>query len=455
MSEKYKQFEAEIGDLESIYHCQKRIESRMNQERIRIEAQQKRNRKKTRAKDKYDQMNKAIEQNMYAQQQFPQIQQQQQQQSFGITSAPQQSHQTQQNNIVGTKRKFEESLDDVTTTSGNTSTNPEKKRKTVSGQTDKEKQKQQNDLSQQPRDSAASAVTDTVVMTGSPTNSGTIENDNKNKNKNKNQNNDDNDNDNHDNNLNDKSTKNIEEIGTKSERSIFIMNFRKTCKEEDLLALVSKYGTILKLHMPKEKNKKYRTGYGFAIYSHKNEALNAIKELNETYFQGKKLQVQRYQTKQNETNTVHIKGLKHLSKSEAQEYIKTFFDGCGEIVEMRLPVEKKRNENDKDVIKGFAYVQFDNASSVNNALTLDKSKFGGRIIEVQQYNDLKRQEKENANRNKRHGKGRGRRHSNDTEMDDDARFGITNSAPKEQQDNSNANVKPEERGNDYFSNLYG
>ena len=476
MSEKYKQFESEIGDLKSINTCEKRIENRMKQEMERMAAQKRKQMKKSRAKDRYNQMNKVIQQ-----------QQQQHSQSFGMQNQTQTQHQNQiqyqnesqnqsqqqqtrqqqhQNSIVGKKRKFDESLDDVTVISGNTNVNdmPLDKRRKLNNA-----QNTTNNLSA-PRDSAASAtsaVTDTVVMTASHSNSETIDNDNENGSKNVNSNSNSNNNGN---------VKNVDEIGTKVERTVFVVNFRKSCKYEDLLSLMSNYGSVLKLTMPNStKNKHLKKGYGYAIYSHKNEAFKAINQLNETLFQGKKLQVQRYKNKQTEENTVHLKGLKHLTKEKAKEYIRNLFDGCGNIVEIRLPVEKKSRENDEDIIKGFAYVQFDNLSSVNNALTLDKTKFGDRIIEVRQYSDTKQAEKESMKqqRGKAKGKGKGRGRGNrnkwnnnkEIEMNDDARFGIIdnssnsvtvkeNEKQKEKKINADGGVKPEERGNDYFSNLF-
>ncbi len=68
--------------------------------------------------------------------------------------------------------------------------------------------------------------------------------------------------------------------------------------------------------------------------------------------------------------------ISNLSQSVTQEILKERFLEYGEIKEVLLPQERKTGQ-----IKGYAFVTFDQESSVEKALTLNgESVFGQEII---------------------------------------------------------------------------
>ncbi|ETO37030.1 hypothetical protein RFI_00033, partial [Reticulomyxa filosa] len=202
------------------------------------------------------------------------------------------------------------------------------------------------------------------------------QNDNVDANENKN----DNDNDN-DNNSKNKETNNEDDFKSDTNQSlktIFVVNFRKTCKEDDLRELFSKFGKVVSVRLPWEKPQKLLKGYGYIQFRHKHEAENSL-QLNGKEFQGKVLRVERYRKGNKDKQTVHVKGLRHMSKQEADRCIRTIFSQCGSITEIRFTRDNKTQE-----LKGFAYVEFDSEEAAQNALQKDKSMYENRVVETDQ-----------------------------------------------------------------------
>jgi len=58
-----------------------------------------------------------------------------------------------------------------------------------------------------------------------------------------------------------------------------------------------------------------------------------------------------------------------------------FFEKCGDIESVRIIYDKETNKS-----KGFGYVQFENSSSLLNAIQLNSSELDGRNIKVDNAN---------------------------------------------------------------------
>lgn len=72
---------------------------------------------------------------------------------------------------------------------------------------------------------------------------------------------------------------------------IFVANLGFNTKSDDLLALFSKFGKVDTTKVIMDHNTKRSKCYGFVEMSNINEAYAAIAELNESIFQGGKLNV--------------------------------------------------------------------------------------------------------------------------------------------------------------------
>lgn len=70
---------------------------------------------------------------------------------------------------------------------------------------------------------------------------------------------------------------------------IFIRNLSYTCTEADLENLFCKYGNLVEINLPIDKNSKKMTGYAFVTYMFPEHAIKAFMELDRTVFQGRTL----------------------------------------------------------------------------------------------------------------------------------------------------------------------
>ena len=68
---------------------------------------------------------------------------------------------------------------------------------------------------------------------------------------------------------------------------IFIRNLSYTCTEADLENLFCKYGNLVEINLPIDKNSKKMTGYAFVTYMFPEHAIKAFTELDGTVFQGR------------------------------------------------------------------------------------------------------------------------------------------------------------------------
>ncbi|GBL75751.1 Polyadenylate-binding protein 1 [Araneus ventricosus] len=79
-------------------------------------------------------------------------------------------------------------------------------------------------------------------------------------------------------------------------KNVYIKNFELTFKDEDLKELCEKFGTILSSKVMTDENGESR-GFGFVCFEDADSAKKAVKELNDTYLNGRKLYVGRAKKK--------------------------------------------------------------------------------------------------------------------------------------------------------------
>ncbi|GBL75752.1 Polyadenylate-binding protein 1 [Araneus ventricosus] len=79
-------------------------------------------------------------------------------------------------------------------------------------------------------------------------------------------------------------------------KNVYIKNFELALKDEDLKELCEKFGTILSSKVMTDENGESR-GFGFVCFQDANSAKKAVKELNDTYLNGRRLYVGRAKKK--------------------------------------------------------------------------------------------------------------------------------------------------------------
>ena len=204
----------------------------------------------------------------------------------------------------------------------------------------------------------------------------------------------------------------VHEKGTKQERTVFVVNFRKTMTKKAVTELFAEYGKIESVKLPKNEKAKHQSklkGFGYIEYKHKDFAAKCIKKLNGKEVQGKILRIERYRERDMHSNTVYVRGLSKMNEFEANECIKSMLSECGEIREIRLTREQHGNGQK---LKGFGYVEFVNESSVQKALKCDKREWKNKIIEIREYKSAKERVSEKEGKSKK-------RSLNEMYVDDD------------------------------------
>lgn len=67
----------------------------------------------------------------------------------------------------------------------------------------------------------------------------------------------------------------------------------------------------------------------------------------------------------------------NLPRFMDQAELKSLFEECGSLVDIRIP-----KDDDTGRLKGFAFVEFEDQESVTNALELQGTEFGGRVMNI-------------------------------------------------------------------------
>lgn len=72
---------------------------------------------------------------------------------------------------------------------------------------------------------------------------------------------------------------------------LFVQNLTSDCSEDELQKLFLAYGEVVSSNIPKERDTGLSRGFGFVEMMSSEEALKALKNLNNKLFNGKKLHV--------------------------------------------------------------------------------------------------------------------------------------------------------------------
>lgn len=198
-----------------------------------------------------------------------------------------------------------------------------------------------------------------------------------------------------------------ESLGTKEERSVFVVNFRKTMTREDVKALFVPFGKVISCRLPTDPKAKHRSklkGFGYIEFADRQCAAKCIAELNNQSVRGKVLSVQHYRDNKAASRTVYVRGLKGFNHAEADKAIRTVLRECGGIKEIRLTQEQRTGK-----LRGFAYVEFQGEDATPKALKCGGTVYEGRVIEIKPFQSEHKREKQGSKQGQKHGQKHGQK----------------------------------------------
>lgn len=203
-------------------------------------------------------------------------------------------------------------------------------------------------------------------------------------------------------------------------RTIFVGNLPTDCKKEELTKIFKSYGKIEAVRfrniVPEDITKPKKFAYitktqhpnkqsinGFIRFKDEDSAINAAKEINGMEFKTRHLRVD-VATKSKVHNNKCSVFLGALAFDVTDEAVYEHFAKCGEIDNVRII-----RDNKTGVGKGFGYVQFKTADTIDLALKLDASKMGERKIRVSRAVKKLKEKKTEPMQNGRGAKGKDRK----------------------------------------------
>jgi polyadenylate-binding protein len=160
--------------------------------------------------------------------------------------------------------------------------------------------------------------------------------------------------------------------------NIFIKNLHESVKIADLIDDFGKYGNILSCKIVCDPSGKSK-GYGFVHYDKEISADNAIKEMNDKEFKGKKLFVghflpKRERNKQIEGTWTNV-FVKNLDADIDEDSLKEAFQQHGRILSVAIV------RDDKNVSKGFGFINFESHEQATAAVqALHSTQLGSKEI---------------------------------------------------------------------------
>lgn len=163
-------------------------------------------------------------------------------------------------------------------------------------------------------------------------------------------------------------------------RTAFVVNFDYATTEDDLKGLFSPFGNIVAIRIVKDQIGRSK-GYAYIEFETEKSAQSSL-TLHGTLYKGRSLKVSissppsRKNRREDEAQafTVYVSGLpEDIEKADLEK----LFGESGKLKDVRVIKERVTGKP-----KGFAYVEFEDSTSAENALKLDKSTLKGKSIGV-------------------------------------------------------------------------
>lgn len=161
--------------------------------------------------------------------------------------------------------------------------------------------------------------------------------------------------------------------------NIYVSQIPYRTKESDLRRFFSKCGQIIALNYPTiwSNGHKRPKGYCLIKFSSESQAIKCV-ELNGVKLFGKNLSIKfrqkgRLEKKPKNCKIIFISNLNFKVK---EQQLGMLFEPCGQIIDIRIPKNKKGYKH------GIAYIEFSNTESVDKAIKLDGQSFHERPMEI-------------------------------------------------------------------------
>jgi len=172
---------------------------------------------------------------------------------------------------------------------------------------------------------------------------------------------------------------------TKLFTNVYVKNFDQSVNEDQLRELFGKFGDITSLKISKN-NEGASAGFGFVNFKQADEAAKAVRELNDTEYNGKKLYAGRFQKKAERIGEIKRKYeekkqerlkkyygvnlfVKNLDEKIDDERLKKEFSAFGNITSAKVMMDNTRS-------KGFGFVCYSAPEEAAKAV----SEMNGRIV---------------------------------------------------------------------------
>lgn len=132
--------------------------------------------------------------------------------------------------------------------------------------------------------------------------------------------------------------------------------------DDEFTALFSKYGTIRKSNIVREKFTMQSLGYGFVLYETQESAEAAIRELNGYHIGDKFLKVSYSKSAHSREANVYVA---NLVLDVTKEKVEDLFKRYGEIIDVKLLFDRTTNQP-----RGIAFVHFAHYDEAKHAIKI-------------------------------------------------------------------------------------
>lgn len=166
------------------------------------------------------------------------------------------------------------------------------------------------------------------------------------------------------------------------ELSVYIGNVDWNATARELQCHFSPCGPMKRVTIPVDNG--IPRGYAFIEFESKESKENALL-LNQSYFRGRLVTIVGKRTKPNDSFSVYVGSVDWTTTTNE---LRQYFAPCGPMKRVTIPFQNGMS-------KGYAYIEFENKESKENALLLNQTEFKGRILtihskrtNIQGYNNL-------------------------------------------------------------------
>lgn len=155
---------------------------------------------------------------------------------------------------------------------------------------------------------------------------------------------------------------------------VFVGGLDPNVPEVEIRAYFEKYGKVVNLELPFDKQKNQRRAFCFVTFE-SEEIVDKVCEQSKQEIGGKSVDVKKaWGPDRLPTLKVFVGG---LDPSVSENDIREYFSKYGKVVELELPFDKEKNQR-----RSFCFVIFDSELSADKACRRPKQELGGKMVDV-------------------------------------------------------------------------